>query len=158
MSWLHFPERSGAWIAIALTTLGLMVLAAGCTSYNDLVPSTPVPEAAGGTPSMTPATPAPSGTSGQTDVAVSVEKIDDSTIVITYLGGPGAGRLMEIRTTITDDRGSVSTQTLGSRLETTPVQRGGTSTFHGQFKSLTHVITVGTFADGSFQGLFDGLV
>lgn len=158
MNWLHFPGRTGAWIVIAVAIPGLLLLAAGCTSYSELAPATPSPGAAGSAPTETAVTTVPSGASGQKDVAVTAEKIDDSTIVITYTGGADAGRLMEIRTTITDDRGSVSTQTLGSRLETTPVQRGGTSTFHGPFKSPTHVITVGTFADGSFQGMFDGWI
>jgi hypothetical protein len=158
MNWHHFPGRTGAWIVIALAIPVLLLLTAGCTSYSELASATPSHGAAGSTPTVTATPSLSAGTSGLKDVAVTAEKTDDSTIVITYTGGADAGRLLELQTTIVDDRGSVSTQTLGSRLETTPVQRGGTSTFHGSFKSPTHVITVGFFADGSFQGMYDGWI
>jgi hypothetical protein len=158
MSPIHFPGHSGAWILIALAIPGLLLLSAGCTSYSDLASATPSPVAAASTPAETTITSVPAGTSGLKDVAVTAEKIGDSTIVITYLGGADAGRLLELQTTVVDDRGSVSTRTLGSRLETMPVQRGGTSTFNGPFSNPTHVITVGFFADGSFQGMFDGWI
>jgi hypothetical protein len=88
-------------------------------------------------------------------VAVTVQKIDSTMILITYGGGPDADHLVELETTIINGKGSVKTQPMGSRLDTTPVQRGGTEIFQESYTEKVHVLIIGYFANGTHQDILD---
>jgi hypothetical protein len=42
------------------------------------------------------------------------KRIDSTTILITYLGGPDADQLIELETTVISSKGSVTIQSMGS--------------------------------------------
>lgn len=141
-----------AWYYLLLIALVVfLVAAAGCSS-------SPAPSA--GASAAAAVTVSPDGvmttpTSLQKDVAATVERSSDGRIIVTYLGGRDAGLLMELQTSLVDSRGTIATQSMGSRLDTTPVQKGGTTTFSGTYKGRTHVVSVGFFNDGTHQDILD---
>lgn len=76
-------------------------------------------------------------------------------ILITYIGGPDADPLMELDTTVIDSKGKAKTQSMGSRLSTTPQQRGGTDIFQGPYTEKVHVLIIGHFANVTHQDVLD---
>jgi hypothetical protein len=86
---------------------------------------------------------------------VTAEQPDNSHIIITYHGGQGMEKLIELETTVMDSQGGSKTQSTGTRLATTPVKVGGTSTFTGSFAGNDHVVVTGYFSDGRQQVLLD---
>jgi hypothetical protein len=121
------PQCAGALCLCA--ALVLMVIACGCTQQQ--------------------ASPA-QNTSG-----VTVTKPDDSHISVAFVGAPGMDSLLELEITITDSRGKIRTQSMGSRLATTPVQVHATQTFTGPYSGKNHVFITGYFADGSHRVVVD---
>lgn len=125
----------------------LLLVAAGCTSqsaqpavtktFPETVPGTSIPEK---------------------PVSATVQRIDATKILVTYLGGPDADQLIELETTVINSRGSVKTQSMGSRLDTTPVQIGGTEIFQGPYTEKAHVLITGYFANGTHQDFIDTLI
>lgn len=90
-----------------------------------------------------------------TPISAKAERIDSTTILITYEGGPDADQLIELETTVINSKGSVKIQSMGSRLDTTPVQRGGTDSIHGPFSEKVHVTITGYFFNGTHQDVLD---
>jgi hypothetical protein len=88
-------------------------------------------------------------------VVVTAERIDSTKILITYKGGPDADQLIELETTVVTGKGSVNIQSMGSRLDTTPVQIGGTDIFRGPYTEEVHVLITGYFANGTHQDFLD---
>ena len=68
-----------------------------------------------------------------TPISAKAKSIDSTTILITYEGGPDADQLIELETTVINSKGSAKIQSMGSRLDTAPVQRGGPDSIHGPF-------------------------
>ena len=120
------------------------LLAAGCAQPSVQPVGTPqTPEAATNIPAP-----------GESIVATAL-RIDSTKILITYAGGPDAGQLIELETTVIDSRGSVKTQSMNSRLDTTPVQRGGTDIFQGPYTEKVHVLIIGYFTNGTHRDILD---
>lgn len=88
-------------------------------------------------------------------ISATAERIDSKTILITYEGGPDADQLIELETTVINSKGSVTIQSMGSRLDTTPVQRQGTDIIHGPFSEKVHVLINGYFFNGTHQDVLD---
>ena len=88
-------------------------------------------------------------------ISATVERIDSKTILITYEGGADADQLIELETTVINSKGSVTIQSMGSRLDTTPVQRRGTDIIHGPFSEKVHVLITGYFFNGTHQDVLD---
>jgi hypothetical protein len=88
-------------------------------------------------------------------VAAAVQRIESTKILVTYTGGPDADQLIELESTVINSKGSVKTQSMGSRLDTTPVQRGGTEIFQGPYTEKVHVLIIGYFANGTHQDILD---
>jgi len=88
-------------------------------------------------------------------ISAKAERIDSTTILITYEGGPDADQLIELETTVINSKGSAKIQSMGSRLDTTPVQRGGTDSIHGPFSEKVHVKITGYFFNGTHQEVLD---
>jgi hypothetical protein len=86
---------------------------------------------------------------------LNAERIDSTTILITYVGGPDTDQLIELETTVINSKGSVKIQSMGSRLDTTPVQRGGTDSIHGPFSEEVHVTITGYFFNGTHRDVLD---
>ena len=141
-------------MAVPLLLIAALLLTAGCTQPAGFStkPVTPLEEISD--PEDLPQAPLPSVTETGNG-AVIVEKPDSTKIVVTYTGSPDADRLMELSTTVTDSRGTGRLQSMGSRLGTTPVQRGATVTISGPFHEPAHVICTGYFADGSSRTMLD---
>jgi len=97
----------------------------------------------------------PQATSAQSASGVSVTKPDNSHITVAFIGAPGMDKLLELEITITDDQGKSRTQSIGSRLTTTPVQIRATQTFTGSYGGKDHVFVTGYFSDGSQRVVFD---
>ena len=97
----------------------------------------------------------PQATSAQSASGVSVTKPDNSHITVAFTGAPGMDKLLELEITITDDKGKSRTQSIGSRLTTTPVQIRATQTFTGSYGGNDHVFVAGYFSDGSQRVVFD---
>jgi hypothetical protein len=47
---------------------------------------------------------------------------------------------------------------MNSRLDTTPVQRGGTDIFLGPYTEKVHVLITGYFTNGSHQDILDAWI
>lgn len=90
-----------------------------------------------------------------TPISAQAERIDSTTILVTYKGGADADQLIELETTVINSKGSVKIQSMGSRLDTTPVQRGGTDSIHGPFSEKVHVTITGYFFNGTHQDVLD---
>ena len=86
---------------------------------------------------------------------VTATQPDATHIVITYQGGPNMEKIMELETMVTDSHGASKTQSIGSRLATTPITIQGTNTMTGAFEGQDHVVVTGYFADGSRKVLLD---
>ena len=131
-----------------------LLLSAGCTrpagtpETDRAVQDTPQPVI------TTPSVPQPTITNNKI-VAATAQKPDATKIIVTSVGGPDADQLMELEASITDSTGTVRTQTMGSRLGTTPVQNGGTITIYGPFAEEAHVVVIGHFADGTHKDLLN---
>jgi hypothetical protein len=123
------------------------LLAAGCAQPSVQPAGTPQ------SPEATTGIPAP----GESIVATA-QRIDSTKILVTYAGGPDADQLIELQTTVIDSRGSVKTQSMNSRLDTTPVQRGGTDIFLGPYTEKVHVLITGYFTNGSHQDILDAWI
>ena len=100
---------------------------------------------------------APAGFSAPADEtpAVIVEQPDASHIQITYHGSLKTDKLIELEVSITDSNGKVMTQSMGSRLATTPIQYGSSRTFTGSFDGKDRVFVTGYFSDGSQKPMID---
>jgi archaeal type IV pilus assembly protein PilA len=144
-------------ILIPLALIGIIILVAGCILPAG-VPS-PVPGSSGNSGSsvgVVPAVPVAVATTSHTKVvAVTAQKSGSDKIIIIFQGGSDSQQLMELETTVTNSKGTAKTQSMGSRLATTPVQIGGSDTFSGEYQARTHVISIGHFSDGSQQVLLD---
>jgi len=121
-------------IAVLLAAAAILVLAGGCTQ---------------------PGTGAAQTAERKKVMEVIATQPDASHIVITYQGGPDMETLMELETTVTDSHGASKTQSVGSRLATTPITIKGTSTIAGSFEGQDHVVVTGYFSDGSRKVLLD---
>ena len=125
----------------ALTILLLVILVlftSGCIQQPALYP---------GTQTVAPQT-------VETSI-ITAEQPDTSHILITYHGGQGMEKLIELETTVMDSQGESKTQSTGTRLATTPVKVGGTNPFTGAFAGNDHVVVIGYFSDGRQQVLLD---
>jgi hypothetical protein len=91
----------------------------------------------------------------KTMMEVTAVQPDNSHIVITYQGGPDMEKIVELETTVNDSAGKSKTQSIGSRLATTPITIHGTDTFTGAFEGKDHVVVTGYFTDGSHKVLLD---
>ena len=132
---------------ILFAILILALLAAGCTQQA-AQPVVPIPS-----PEVTTSIPVP-----EKPVFVTAERTESTKILITYMGSPDADQLMELETMIINSRGSVKTQSMGSRLDTTPVKIGGTEIFQGPFTEKAHVIITGFFTNGTHQEFLDAWI
>lgn len=90
--------------------------------------------------------------------AITATQTDANHIVIKFNGGAGTEKLLEFDTTVTDSTGTSKTQATGSKLATTPVRIGATSTFTGSFDGSDHVVINGYFSDGTQKLLLDTYV
>ena len=156
MSNSRFSINKGivSFTGLAVTTLlFLFLIAAGCTHQ----PASPNP-VLGVTDTLSVTTtmeqPTPEIMKGKQVTAV-VRKPDPTRIIITYAGGRDADLLMELETTVIDNKGTTRTQSMGSRLGTTPAQSGGSDIFYGPFTEKTHIISTGYFSDGTHQDILD---
>ena len=86
---------------------------------------------------------------------VTAAQPDNSHIVITYQGGANMEKILELETTITDSSGKSKTDSIGSRLTTTPITIHGTDSITGAFDGKDHVVVTGYFTDGSHKVLLD---
>ena len=127
------PHGKGIQILCFFAVVSLLLLSCGCTQQPAGSQSTP----AAGTP------------------AVTVTQPDASHIVITYPGSPQTDKLVELEISITDSNGRVKTESMGSRLATTPVRYGGTHTITGSFEGKDRVFITGYFSDGSQKPIID---
>jgi hypothetical protein len=115
--------------------LVLLLLAAGCTQLPT----------SSGTATTTPAT-----FSG-----VTVTKPDSSHITIAYVGPDDMSSLLELECTLTDDQGKSLTQSIGSKLATTPVKLHATKTITGAYAGKNHVYITGYYIDGTHKTIVD---
>ncbi len=86
---------------------------------------------------------------------VTVTRQDDSHVSVAFIGAPGMENLLELEITITDSNGKSRTQSIGSKLATTPVQVHATQTFTGSYAGKTHILITGYFSDGSRKIILD---
>jgi hypothetical protein len=87
--------------------------------------------------------------------AVTVTQPDSSHILVTYPGSPQTDKLVELEISVTDSNGRVTTQSVGSRLATTPIRYGATHTITGSFDGKDRVFITGYFSDGSQKQIID---
>jgi hypothetical protein len=135
----------------------LFLVSAGCLQAGTTTGPEPSVPTATDTP-LSPDLQVQATTEEVTDekaVAATAERPDGTMVVITYHGGPDSDQLMELAITVTDSKGTVRIQTMGSRLGTTPVQNGATATIYGTFDVEARVIATGYFSDGTHQDLID---
>jgi hypothetical protein len=124
------PFHRNAAIAISLmVVLVLITTACGCTQPSSQQSKVPEP--------------------------VTAVQADDNHITIAFHGGPGMDSLVELEVTVTDSTGKSQTQSIGSRLATTPVQIDTTHTLTGSFGGKDHVLVTGYFSDGSKRLVLD---
>ena len=88
-------------------------------------------------------------------ITATLQRIDSTKILITYEGGPDADQLIDLQTTVITSKGSINIQSMGSRLDTTPVQIGGTDIFQGPYTEQVHVIITVYFINGTHQDILD---
>jgi len=131
-------------VKISVIIVIVLFLTAGCVQ-----PAAPPVE------TISPAAVSPSIPVYDKPVSATAERIDSKTILITYEGGPDADQLIELETTVINSKGSVTIQSMGSRLDTTPVQRQGTDIIHGPFSEQVHVLITGYFFNGTHQDVLD---
>jgi hypothetical protein len=131
-------------LKVIFVILLLCILTAGCTQSSVQPVVTTLPA------EVTITNPVP-----EKPVTVTAQRIDSTKILITYRGRPDADRLIELETTVISSIGSVDIRSMGSRLDTTPVQIGGTDIFSGPYPAKVHVLTTGYFVNGTHQDLLD---
>jgi hypothetical protein len=88
-------------------------------------------------------------------ITATAQKIDSTRILVIYNGGPDADHLIELETAIINNKGSVIIQSMGSRLDTTPVKSGGTDMIKGPFSGQVHVIITGYYFNGTHQDILE---
>jgi hypothetical protein len=108
------------------------------------------PLVATSSPQMTPSIPV-----SEKPIIATAQRIESTKILITYKGGPDADQLIDLQTTVITSKGSINIQSMGSRLDTTPVQIGGTDIFQGPYTEQVHVLITGYFFNGSHQDILD---
>lgn len=128
----------------AIVLLICLVLLPGCTQPAG-PPAITLPSA-----EVTPGIMVP-----EKHIIATAQKIDPARILVTYNGGPDADQLIELETTVINNKGSVTIQSMGSRLDTTPVKRGGTDIIKGPFSDRVHVIITGYFFNGTHQDILE---
>jgi len=89
---------------------------------------------------------------------VTAQRFQSTKILITYDGGPDADQLIELQTTVITKIGSVNIQSMGSRIDTTPVQIGGTDIFQGPYTDRVHVITTAYYVNGTHEDVLDAWI
>jgi hypothetical protein len=88
-------------------------------------------------------------------ISATAQRFESTKILITYNGGPDADQLIELQTTVITSRGSVNIQSMGSRIDTTPVQIGGTDIFQGPYTEPVHVLITGYYVNGTHEDVLD---
>lgn len=143
------PGCRALFIGSVLCTIFLL-MSAGCTQpAAPQVPPSPATIVTTQAPDPVAVT-----TTGRAVSAIA-EKPDATQIVITFQGGTDSDQMMELASTVTDSKGTVRMQSMGSRLGTTPVQRGGSITIYGPFSEKAHVVSVGYFSDGTYEEILN---
>jgi hypothetical protein len=125
--------------------LSLLLLSCGCTQ----APAGTTGSAGSAASTATPADEAP---------VVIVDQPDASHIQITYHGSLKTDKLVELEVSITDSNGKVTTQSMGSRMATTPIPYGSSRTITGSFDGKDRVFVTGYFSDGSQKSMIDTMV
>lgn len=125
-----FPKGLQAGMLAMLISLALLLVAAGCTG--------------------------PGSQDAQTPGEVTVKQPDSTHISITYNGGPESEKIRELEITVTDSKGSTRTQSIGSRLATTPITVLSTNTLTGSYEGKDHVVITGWYSDGTHKVVYDG--
>jgi hypothetical protein len=129
----QFPlYRKGARAVCLLACILLMLVASGCTQ--------------------------PASQQQKTPAAVNATRTDSSHIMITYPGSTETSTLLELEVTVTDSKGTIKTQSAGSKLATTPLKFGATIPFTGTFDGNDHVQVTGYFLDGSRKTMLDATI
>ena len=128
----------GIQILCIFAVVSLLLLSCGCTQA----------------PASSPTTPAAKTQAPETSV-VTITQPDSSHITIAYPGSVQTDKLVELEITITDSNGRVTTQSMGSRLATTPVRYGSSQTITGSFDGKDRVFVTGYFSDGSQKQIID---
>ena len=126
----------GIHIFCFIAVVFLLILSCGCTQ----------------SPAGSP--PAQATQAASTSV-VTVTQPDSSHIQIAYPGSVETDKLVELEITVTDSNGRVTTQSMGSRLATTPIRYGSSHTFTGSFDGKDRVFVTGYFSDGSQKPIID---
>jgi hypothetical protein len=121
--------------------LSLLFLSCGCTQQPAGLPAAHVAETTANPPAVT--------------TAITVTQPDSSHILIVYPGSLKTEKLVEMEISVTDSNGRVKTESMGSRLATTPVPYGSSHTFTGSFDGKDRVYVTGYFSDGSQQPIID---
>ncbi|MDO9549921.1 MAG: hypothetical protein Q7J03_03010 [Methanoregula sp.] len=122
-----------------LALFTLLLLLCGCTQqtpYSPVAQTAPVDESP----------------------VVLVSQPDSSHILITYPGSLQTDKLVELEVSITDSNGKAVTQSMGSRLATTPIPYGSSRTFTGSFEGTDKVFVTGYFSDGSQKRFVDSTI
>jgi hypothetical protein len=88
-------------------------------------------------------------------IIATAQRFESTKILITYKGGTDADQLIELQTTVITSRDSVNIQSMGSRIDTTPVQIGGTDIFQGPYTEPVHVLITGYFVNGTNEDVLD---
>jgi len=88
-------------------------------------------------------------------IIATAQRFESTKILITYNGGPDADKLIELQTTVITSRNSVNIQSMGSRIDTTPVQMGGTDIFQGPYTEPVHVLITGYYVNGTHEDVLD---
>lgn len=122
--------RKGTIAICLLAILALMLAASGCTQ-----PTSQQQQNA----------PAP----------VTVIQKDNTHITISYPGSSDTTMLVELEATLTDSTGKTQTQSIGSKLATTPLKFGATIPFTGTFNGNDHILVTGYFMDGSQKHMLE---
>ena len=129
----------GIYIFCFFAVVSLLLLSCGCTQ----------------TPAGSPAAPATQATQTTGSSIVTVTQPDSSHIQIAYPGSVQTDKLVELEITVTDSNGRVTTQSMGSRLATTPIRYGSSHTITGSFDGKDRVFVTGYFSDGSQKPIID---
>lgn len=139
----------GPYLCLCIV-LSVLLLACGCTQVPAGTTGSPGSANSAGS-AVSTATPA------ATDEApvVIVDQPDASHIHITYHGSLKTDKLVELEVSITDSNGKVTTQSMGSRMATTPIPYGSSRTITGSFDGKDRVFVTGYFSDGSQQPMVD---
>jgi hypothetical protein len=135
------PHGKEMQIFCYFIVISFLLLSCGCMQQPAGSPSA----LAAATPSTTAA-----GTP-----AVIVTQPDSSHILITYPGSLRTEKLVELEISVTDSNGRVKTESMGSRLATTPVQYGSSHKITGSFEGKDRVSITGYFSDGSQKPIID---